>query len=68
MKISDYDFVFIFFDNDLGEDDIWLVDELRKLGKPFSPVCTKIDLDIDNAKYDGKDTKKIIPEIRKKLK
>jgi hypothetical protein len=31
MKISDYDFFFIFFNNVLGEDEIWLVCELRKL-------------------------------------
>jgi hypothetical protein len=53
--MSDYDFVFIFFNNVLGEDEIWLVGELRKLGKPFSLVRSKIDIDIDNTKYDGKD-------------
>jgi GTPase Era involved in 16S rRNA processing len=55
MQISDYDFVFIFFDNVLGEDEVWLVRELRKLGKPFSLVRSKIDIDINNAKYDGKE-------------
>jgi len=67
MKISDYDCVFIFFNNALGEDEIWLVGELRKLGKPFSLVRSKIDIDIDNAKYDGKDQEKIIPEIKEKI-
>ena len=33
VKISDYDFFLIFFNNDLSEDEIWLVRELRKLGK-----------------------------------
>jgi hypothetical protein len=46
MKISDYDFFFIFFNNVLGEDEIWLVGELRKLGKSFALVRTKIDIDI----------------------
>lgn len=36
MQISDYDFVFIFFNNVLSEDEIWLVRELRRLGKQFS--------------------------------
>ena len=54
MKMSDYEFVFIFFANVLSEDEIWLVGELRKLGKPFSLVRSKIDIDINNAKYDGK--------------
>ena len=68
MKISDYNFVFIFFDNVLSEDEVWLVGELRKMGKPFSLVRSKIDIDIDNARYDGKDQKMIIPEIKGKIK
>ena len=67
MEISDYDFVFIFFDGVLGEDDVWLVRELRKLGKPFSLVRSKIEIDINNAKYDGKDPKMIQPEIKEKI-
>lgn len=68
MKISDYDFVLIFFDNVLSEDEVWLVRELRKLGKPFSLVRSKIDIDIDNAIHDGKDQEKIISEIKGKIK
>jgi hypothetical protein len=30
MKISDYDFFFIFFNNVLGEHEIWLINILRK--------------------------------------
>ena len=67
MKISDYDFFFIFFNNVLGEDEIWLVGELRKLGKPFALVRTKIDIDIDNAEYDGKDPEMIQSEIKEKI-
>jgi hypothetical protein len=55
--MSDYDFVFIFFNYVLNEDEVWLVRELRKLGKPFSLVRSKIDIDIDNAIHDGKDQK-----------
>jgi hypothetical protein len=54
MKISDYEFFFIFFDNVLGEDDVWLVRELRQLGKPFSLVRSKIDIDIENAIFPGR--------------
>ena len=67
MKISDYDFVFIFCDNVLGEDEIWLVRELRKLGKPVSLVRSKIDADIENAIYDGKDQEMIIPKIKREI-
>ena len=68
MKISDYDFFFIFFDNVLGEDEVWLVRELRKLGKPFSLVRSKIDTDIESAIYNGKDQEMIIPEIKREIK
>ena len=68
MKISDYDFVFIFFNNVLSEDEVWLVSELRKLDKPFSLVRSMIDLDIGNAIHDGNDQEMVIPEIKRKIK
>ena len=68
MKISDYHFVFIFCDNVLCEDEVWLVRELRKLGKPVSLVRSKIDADIENAIYDGKEQEMIIPEIKWEIK
>ena len=68
MKISDYHFFFIFFDNVLSEDEVWLVRELRKLGKPFSLVRSKIDIAIENAIHDGKEQEMIIPEIKKEMK
>ena len=68
MKISYYDFVFIFFNNVLSEDDIWLVGELRRLGKPFSLVRSKIDRDIYDLIYDDKDRQMIIPEIKRQIK
>jgi GTP-binding protein EngB required for normal cell division len=64
MKISDYDSVFIFCDNVLCEDEVWLVRELRKLEKPVSLVRSKIDADIENAIYDGKVQEMIISEIK----
>lgn len=66
--MADYDFVFIFFDKVLSEDEIWLSIELQTLGKQFALVRTKIDVDIHNAKNDGKDPKMIIPEIKEKIK
>ena len=67
MQISDYDFFLIFFDNVLGEDEIWLVGELRKLRKPFSLVRSKIDIDIESAIYNGKEQEMIIPEIKQEI-
>ena len=68
MKISDYDFFLIFVNNVLSEDEVWMAGELRKLDKPFTFVRSKIDVDIDNAIYDGKDPEMIIPEIKLQLK
>lgn len=67
MNISDYHFIFILFSHVLSEDEIWLVGELLKLGKPFALVRTKIDIDIDNAIADNKDREMIIPEIRERI-
>ena len=67
MKISDYDFFFIVFDKFLGEEEIWMVGELRKLGKPFFLVRSNIDIDIDNAKYDSRDQEMVIPEIKEEI-
>ena len=57
----------MFYNNVLREDEIWLVSELSKLGKPFSLVRSKIDTDIENAIHDGKDPKMIIPKIKGKI-
>jgi GTPase Era involved in 16S rRNA processing len=67
MKISDYDTVFIFCDNVLSEDEVWLVRELNKLEKPVFLVRSKIDADIENAIYDGKDQEMIIPKIKREI-
>ena len=67
MKMSDYDVVLIFFNNMPSEDDVWMVGELGMLGKPFALVQPKIDIDIDNAKYDGKDPEMIQTEIKKRI-
>ena len=67
INISDYQFFLIFFDSVLCEDDVWLVNELRKLGKPFSLVRSKIDTDIESATYHGKTQKMIISEIRNNI-
>jgi hypothetical protein len=49
------------------KDEIWLSLELEKLGKHFALVRTMIDVDINNAKNNGKDKKMIIPEIKERI-
>ena len=65
-NISDYDFVFIFFEHDLSEEEIWLSGELRKLHKPFALVQSKIDLVITEAITKGKVPNTIIKQIRER--
>lgn len=67
MKICDYDFIFIFFDKVISEDNLWLVGELDKLGIPFSFVRSKIDEDIANGKRDNMDEESVISCIRDKV-
>ena len=40
---------------------------MRRLGKPFALVRSKIDVDIDNAKYDKIDQEMVIPEIKRQI-
>ncbi|VDI47751.1 Hypothetical predicted protein [Mytilus galloprovincialis] len=47
MKMSDYDFIFIFFDKVITEDNLWLVGELDKMGKPYSTAAEEKDMPID---------------------
>lgn len=67
MKISDYDFIFIFIDKVINEDTFWLVNEIYNLGKPFCFVRSKIDEDIKSAERENIDTKLVIPTIRRKI-
>lgn len=67
MALYDYDYFFIFFDKVIGEDDYWVVTQLKELGKKFCLVRSKIDEDINNAKYDGADENDVIPSIRQKI-
>jgi hypothetical protein len=42
--------------------------EIRKIPfVSFNSGLSKIDIDIDNAKYDGNDEKMVIPEIKGKI-
>ncbi|CAC5387734.1 unnamed protein product [Mytilus coruscus] len=68
MKISDYDFIFIFFDKVITEDNLWLVVELDKIGKPYCFVRSKLDEDMKNAERENIDTATVLPTIREKIK
>lgn len=67
IDLSKFDFVFIFIDSVIMEDDIWVVKELRARGTPYSFIRSKIDVDISNAKDMGKNETEVVNEIRRKL-
>ncbi|CAG2186539.1 unnamed protein product [Mytilus edulis] len=67
MKISDYDFIFIFFDKVITEDNLWLVGELDKMGKPYCFVRSKLDEDMNNAERENIDRTKVLSTIREKI-
>ena len=68
LMIHRYDFVFIIFNDALSEDEIWLAGALSRLGTPFSFVRSKIDIEIDNAIYDGNNQEMVIPEIKGRIR
>lgn len=67
MRICDCDFVFIFFDKVIIEDNLWLVGELDKLGKPYCFVRSKLDQDIKNEEQENMDKESVIYKIRKNI-
>lgn len=67
FDLSVFDFVFIFIDSVIMEDDIWVVKKLQSLITPYCFVRSKIDSDIFNANDMGKTESDVVSEIRKKL-
>ncbi|CAC5400616.1 unnamed protein product [Mytilus coruscus] len=67
INLSVFDFVFIFLDSVIMDDDIWVVIKLQALGTPYCFVRSKVDIDSLNAKDMGKTKMKVVKEIRKKL-
>ena len=48
VKCDEYDCFFICSSTRFHEDDLWLAQEIRKRGKNFFLIRTKLDVDIDN--------------------
>lgn len=64
MKISEYDYFFIFFDTVLCEDDIWIAIQLLTLVKPFSFVRSKIDKDVKRGQENNETEEQVLKRIR----
>lgn len=66
INLGVFDFVFIFVDNFIMEDDVYVAKKLQALGTQYCFVRSKIDLDILNAIDKGKTQTMVVREIRKK--
>lgn len=66
INLGVFDFVFIFVDNFIMEDDVYVAKKLQALGIQYCFVRSKIDLDILNAIDKGKTQNVVVREIRKK--
>ncbi|CAC5404743.1 unnamed protein product [Mytilus coruscus] len=67
MKISDYDYFLIFFDKVISENDVVVAKELKKMEKPFCFVRSKVDVDYENAIYDGRQQDTILSSIHQSV-
>lgn len=65
INIERYDFFIIMSDQCFSENDAWLAREIRKRGKPFFFVRSKLDVDIKSAEHDGQCIDEAIPRIYK---
>lgn len=67
VNLDIFDFFFIFLDSVVMEDDIWLVETLKKRHIPFCFVRSKLDIDIANAKQKGIGQEEVIKVIKEKI-
>lgn len=67
MRLCDYDYFLIFFDNVIHEEDFCIIKQLQEIRKPYRLIRSKIDVDFDNGKYDGYETTDIVPNILVKI-
>ncbi|XP_052105421.1 interferon-inducible GTPase 5-like [Mytilus californianus] len=65
INIERYDFFIIMSDQCFSENDAWLAREIRKRGKPFFFVRSKLDEDFKSAEHDGQSIDKAVPRIYK---
>lgn len=68
MSINEYDYFFVFFGTVLQEDDMWIVNQLQKLKKPFSLVRSKIDKDVKDGLKRNETQDEVLTRLREKIK
>ena len=65
MELHKYDYVLIFFGN-IEDNDIKIAKKLKEMKKPFCFVRSKIDIDFENPKNEGKPKAEAIKKIMSK--
>lgn len=63
INIERYDFFILMSDQCFSENDAWLAREIRKRGKPFFFVRSKLDEDLKSAEHDGQCIYEVLPRI-----
>ncbi|XP_063429697.1 interferon-inducible GTPase 5-like [Mytilus trossulus] len=65
INIERYDFFILMSDQCFSENDAWLAREIRKRGKPFFFVRSKLDDDLRSAEHDRQCIYEVLPRIHK---
>ena len=63
IQIKRYDFFLIFSDQCFSENDAWLGKEVKRLGKSFFFVRSKLDEAMSNASKDGQRIEEVVPRL-----
>lgn len=63
-KLCKYDYLMLFFDTVLCQDDLWAMHQIMKLEKPFSLVRSKLDEDVELGLKAGETEEIVIERLR----
>lgn len=66
VRLQEYDYIFVFFDTVLCEDDLWITQQLIRLRKSFCLVRSKVDLDVKEGTKEGIDEQTVLANLRTK--
>ena len=68
VNLSSYNYIFIFFESVLTEDDGWLMVQIQKKNIPFCLVRSKVDSDVNSDKGRKVGEKGTLLKIRQRIK
>ena len=68
VNLSSYNYIFIFFEPVLTEDDEWVTVQIQEKGIPFCLVRSKVDKDVESTEGRQIGEKGVLLKIREKIK